>query len=211
VTTYSDWEGAVLKGPDARLSDLEAAVDGSKATYPLLGPDGEVSGLPLDSFDWRVRVVLTAPLDANEVAAMRDSDTDVIETEEIDEQPLSSSVTASRTGSEGRVTVDLNLLRNITEIRRLQEHYSDLKTWVLVSEGRPTDDPEALVGETIRQLTGVLSGCRVLEIRQGAGEAIQSVRARLNVARLMAHESHLRGLPDPIAGAGFFRELTDRI
>ena len=212
MTTYSDWEKAVLKGSEGSpLSDLESSVEGSDATYPLLGSDKEASSQDIARFHWRVRVVAAEASNLDDLAFLRDSETDVIQAKELAEQPLSSSLQAHKDQDEGRVRVDLNLLKNITEIRRLMLQNPDLKTWVLVSDGQSGDDPEALVGETLRQLTGVLSGCQVLEIRQGVEESCQSVRTRVNVARLMAHESFLRDLPDPIAGAGFFQEFAERL
>lgn len=201
-----------MDGSDAsRLSELESPVEGSRATYPLCTAEGEAEESPAEPFDWRVRVVVNENLSDQEKAALVDSETELTEVRNLDEAILPSLLEASRTAQEGRVAVDLRILRNIAEIRRLQVEHSDLKTWVLVSEAQPEADPEALVAETVRQLTGVLSGCRVLEIRQGVGESFKSLWSRLNVARLMAHESSLRGLPDPIRGAEFFEQLGQRL
>jgi hypothetical protein len=212
LTTHSDWEKAVLKGSeDSQLSVLESPVEGSKTTYPLLGSELAPPGHDLARFDWRVRVVVNEPIDVQTMSDLADSEIEVLEAQELAELPLESSLQAFKTEVEGRVKVDLHLLKNITEIRRLKGQNPDLKDWALVCEGHSEEDPEALVGETLRLLTGVLSGCQVLEIRQGEGESLRSVKTRVNIARLMAHESSLQSLPDPIAGAGFFQELTERL
>ena len=143
--------------------------------------------------------------------ALRDSLTEVRLGESVSEEPLQSGIEATRVGDEGRVRVDLSLLRNVAEIRKLRADHPDVKKWVLVTEESVESEPEKLVGETIRVLTGLLGGCGILEIRAAAGEPFSSVWSRHNVARLLAHESQLSEFPDPLAGAGLFRELQKRI
>lgn len=211
MTTRSDWETAVLKSGASKLSELEAPLSEGGPTYPLLGPDDEGAEESAESFPWRVRVVLNGTFDSEQLASLKDPNTEVVEAEDLREERLSSGLEGSRSGDEGRVRVDLKMLKNLTEIRKLRSEHPELRTWVLVSEGAAGEDPETLVGETIRQMTGVLAGCNVLEIRQGEGEPYGSVFSRVNVARLMNHESELCGIEDPIRGAGFFRQLAERL
>lgn len=175
--------------------------------YPLVGRELEADGSPLATYRWRVRVVPDQPLSQEEAALLQDSLCEVAERAERTEELLEAGVSAARTSDEGRISVDLNLLRNVAEIRRLREKYPDISVWTLVSEGHDDEDPERLVGETIRLLTGVLAGCDVSEIRQGKSETFESVWSRVNVARLMAEESQLQELPDPITGAGLFTSV----
>lgn len=208
---FEHWEKKVLKGTEAEnLSQLEAPLPGTDSTYPMLGEDSEL--VPeVDRLTWSTRIVLSEAFSDEQMEALRDSTTEVRLDGSVSEEPLESAVRASRVGGEGRIRVDLSLLRNVAEIRKLRANHPDIKEWVLVTEESVESEPERLVGETIQVLTGLLGGCGTLEIRAQAGEPFSSVWSRQNVARLLAHESRLGEFPDPIAGAGLFRELQKRI
>lgn len=210
MTTRSDWENSVLKSAGASsLSELEVPL-GAESTYPLLGDDAGAAGA-LETFEWRVRLVIRDSFDQEQLSSLKDPGTDVVAWTEQSEQPLSSILQATRHQNEGRIRVDLQILKNLTQIRELRTSKPEIETWVLVSEGADNDDPETLVGETIRILTGILAGCRVLEIRQAEGESYHSLFSRLNVARLLQYESQLNRFSDPVEGAGFFAELAQRL
>ena len=208
---FEGWKKKVLKGTEAEnLSKLEAELPGTDATYPLLVPDSEPNSLP-GHLEWKTRIVLGQAFQEHQMEALRDAFTEVCLGEPADEEPLESCLQASRAGREGRVRVDLSLLKNVAEIRRLRAAHPQIETWVLVTEESVESDPEKLVGETIRVLTGVLGGCSLLEIRRAVDEPFSSIWSRNNVARLLAHESQLQELPDPVAGAGLFQELQRRL
>ena len=209
-----DWQNLVLKGAtESSLSTLESPIPQSGGTYPLLGLEVRSAESDLSSKSWSLHLLLREKFSEDETTALGEF-VDVIE--QVSEPPksdgetLESFLTACRVGKECRVAVDLNLLRNISEIQRLRSQYPDVETWILSSPGQKGDDPEQLVGETIRQLTGVLAGCQILEILQGESESFHSLWARLNVARIMALESDLQKLVDTTSGAGLFSELQAR-
>lgn len=209
MTDFTTWNARVLReSGEEDLDRLEASVPGSHARYPLLGE--ERGGLEEPSqLQWTTRVVLERfPEQGFEPP---DQWLEVVAGKPLRGEHLESLLRVVRVDGEAFVTVDLHLLRNVAEIRRLRETHPDIECWVLVTEESVEADPEKLVGETIRLLTGVLSGCRRLEIRQQSGESLSSVRARLNVARLMHFESGLGQLSDPLPGAGLFEELQRRL
>ena len=208
---FENWAKKVLKGTEAEnLSQMEAPLPGTDTTYPMLGEDARCEAV-VEQLSWTTRIVLAEAFSEAQMEALRDPLTEVRLSESVSEESLESAVRATRVGDEGRVRVDLSLLRNVAEIRKLRADYPDLKEWVLVTEESVDSDPEKLVGETIRILTGLLGGCGVLEIRAGEGEPFSSVWSRHNVARLLAHEAQLGEFPDPVAGAGLFRELQERL
>lgn len=208
---FEKWEKKVLKGSEAeKLSELEAPLLGTDSTYPMLGEDTQPAAV-VERFRWTTRIVLCEAFSEAQMEALRDPLTEVRLGESVSEMPLESAIEATRVGDEGRVRVDLSLLRNVAEIRKLRADHPGVEKWVLVTEESVESDPEKLVGETIRVLTGLLGGCGILEIRAGAGEPFSSVWSRHSVARLLAHESQLSEFPDPLAGAGLFRELQKRI
>ena len=208
---FENWEKRVLKGSEAgSLTELEAPLQGTDSTYPMLGEDTQPAAA-VEKLSWTTRIVLPEAFSEAQMDALRDSLTEVRLGESVSEEPLNSAIEATRVGDEGRVRVDLSLLRNVAEIRKLRADHPDLKKWALVTEESVESDPEKLVGETIRVLTGLLGGCGVLEIRVQKGEPFSSVWSRHNVARLLAHESQMSQFPDPLAGAGLFRELQKRI
>jgi hypothetical protein len=204
--SFESWQSVVSR-------TNEATVNGSQATYPLLGSENDESGVENPRF-WSIRVVLKYDYDGVRRSALEESVAEVLvmsgpgDGEPTERCPSCLDVLL---GHEGRVKVNLEILRNVTEIKRLQAAYPSVERWVLVSDEVTGDDPEMLVGETIRQLTGVLAGCDVLEIQQGDDESFESLWCRLSVARLMATESELQHLPDSLLGAGFFSTLQERL
>lgn len=179
----------------------------NKIEYPLVVPDKECHQDPLPS-RFRLRLVVQKPLSEQETQALEGvelvdalSESEVKAAEILAETPLRVELR----GQEGRIWVDYQILRNIALLHGFRESHEQIRDWVLVSpEGSGPADPEHLVGETVRQMTGVLGGCNVIEIRQGVEEDFSSVWFRLNVGRLMESESDLQGLPDPTVGAGLF-------
>ena len=199
MSSRSDWEA--LAGADSLIKD----------GYPILGEEQALGEGTLPLRGWRVRVVLREPLDKERLTALSEGVAEVLVAPASGEsEPLPSSLSVRRAGGEARVEADLQMLRNVAEIRRLQTSHPDITTWVLVTNGAGEEDPETLVGETLRQLTGVLSGCQVIEIVQAAEESFSSVWHRVNVSRLLAHESELGQFPDPLAGAGLFAALSSQ-
>lgn len=211
MTDISEWE-ALLGGPSNRtVAELEKSVCDSTANYPLLGTEGQPTR-PGEPLSWTVRVVLNEKLEENQMKALEDLVGEiVISSDGLAGDQLDSFLETFVTGNECRVATDLNLLRNVAEIKRLQGRHPKIETWVLATTGLEEDDPEHLVGETIRQLTGLLAGCAVLEVRQIPGEDFRSVWHRINVSRLLALESELKNCPEPLDGAGLFSELETRI
>lgn len=204
MSDRSGWEKSV--GTQA-----EASVTGSTAHYPLLG-DERLDETESPSKGWWVKVLVRESYSESERSALSEG---VGSLEDYADRPegqkMESLLPVSLIGDEARVEVDLQVLRNIAEIRRLKAARPDILRWTLVCEGKAGDDPEVLVGETLRQLTGVLAGCDTLEIVQGVGEPFNGLWSRVNVARLMASEGELGQAPDALSGSGFFAELQSRL
>lgn len=208
VTERSDWERAIGDSREAKVQAVEA-------TYPLLG-DERPTEIALEPKSWRLVVIYRDDLSEDELTSLRDGVDHLARLcEEGEEQGegerLQSFLPGLLTEEGARFEVDLQMLRNIAEIRRLKGIHSGVREWTLVCRGQAGDDPEVLVGETLRQLTGVLAGCDCLEIVQGEGESFNSFWSRVNVARLMATESELAPAPDALSGSGFFAELGNRL
>lgn len=214
--TFSEWQAAVLSNSGAGdLLSMEKRLPGAKQTYPLLVeetiPTAEAS---LQPHRWSIRVVTTFPYDGEKKEALLDGGVQMVDVGQESRQDFESaeSCLELRIGrSQARLKVDLNILRNISEIKRMRTRHPEIHSWILVCEYSETDEPEALVAETIRQMTGVLAGCEVIEIRQGERESFQSLWGRLNVARLLMFEGELERAPDAVAGASFFTELSGRL
>lgn len=207
------WQETVLKSAGlSSLQELEAPLPGGDQTYPLLGGEESVSTDLREEFTWRVRVVLVDEPDSEYGKVFREAAQEVrVGTSLEVGEPLSSCLKVTRFEDTAEIQVDLLLLRNLAEIRRLKAAHPDVREWTLVSEGERDDDPERLVGETLRQVTGVVGGCRVIEIRQGEKESLHGVWERVCVAKLLATEADLFTLPDVLAGAGFFSTLAARL
>lgn len=206
MTSRADWEKMLGAAEEAEIQGVEA-------TYPLLGDERpeDVVGTPKR---WRLAVVYRDEFSDHELTSLEDGVDRVVRMSsntKAQGDRLRSFLTAYAAESEGRVEVDLQMLRNIAEIRRLRSAYPELTEWTLVCPGEAGDDPEVLVGETLRQLTGVLAGCDCLEIVQGEGESFNALWGRINVARLMATEGELASAPDALSGSGFFAELEARL
>lgn len=216
MSDFDKWRDTVLTAAGVeKLEDLEAPLPGSDKTYPILVADVDVQPQPTEKADrWGVRVVLSEPLGEEAMEALRESTAEVVVRTgppDTEEAPVEGPLSVTYSGGEARVVVDLNLLRNVAELRRLRESSDGSLRWILVSNGLQSEDPENLVSETIRQLTGVLGGCDLLEIHQGVDETFTSLWSRVNVARIMEFEAELQGTADPITGAGLFRELQLRL
>lgn len=178
--------------------------------YPLLGEE-ESGGQAQQPKSWTVRLLLARRYDEAQMAALS-QDVDEVRFESAEQgTPLSSHLTVQQVGSEARVWTDLSLLKGVAEIRRLRNLHPEIKEWTLVSPPAPSDDPEALVGETIRQLTGLLAGCDVIEIQQGENEGFSTLWGRLGTARLLATEAELSEVPDTVTGSGFFSQMVEKL
>lgn len=203
MSSEAAWKESVKEVPEKPLP-------GTQATYPLLG-DERSDEPSTGERNWSVRLVLREEYSGEALQALSEDTQEVFtETPEVGEE-LPSVLRAEKAGAAARVWPDLNLLRNVAEIQRLKATNPQIDEWILVCPGEAGDDPEVLVGETIRQLTGVLAGFDVLEIRQGEGESFTSLWGRLNVARLMATEAELQSCSDPTSGAGLFAILRERL
>lgn len=205
----SDREAWLKKAGDVAESPVPGA---ESATYPLLGEElaeQAASSQPV----WKVRVVVRQDFSPELREALSQGVDEVLDAAAVPAggEALKSVLEVKVRQGQARVVADLALLRNVAEIRRLRARYSDIDTWILMSEGQSGDDPEVLVGETLKQLAGVLGGCHIVEIRQGEGESFNALWGRLNVARLMATEGELDGIPDPVSGSGLFAELEARL
>ncbi|HIB66320.1 MAG TPA: hypothetical protein EYO33_14695 [Phycisphaerales bacterium] len=199
MSLRSDWEN--LAGADELVKD----------GYPILGEEQAVGGESLSQKTWKVRVVLRESLDEERLTALSEGVAQVLVAPSSGEtESLKSCLRVRKEGSEARIEADLQMLRNMAEIQRLQTAHPEVATWVLVTNGSPENDPETLVGETLKQLTGVLAGCQVIEIVQAPGESFSSLWHRVNVSRLLSHESELGDFPDPLAGAGLFSALASQ-
>lgn len=211
---YEQWKREVVGAQGGELSQHESSLGPTDATYPLLGLE-DIAGLEpaRASLSWRVRIASDEEFESSQLLALQEFGTEIVASSSLMDESgtLTSYLRVAKRGHEALVRVDLNILKNIAEIRRLKALHTEFDSWVLLSEGTAQDDPEQLVGETLRQLTGLLAGCEILEIHRAPGESFQSVWGRLNVSRLLALESALQELSDPIAGAGFFAQLQDRI
>lgn len=205
----SDREAWLKKAGDVTESPVPGT---ASATYPLLGqeiPDQPARPQPV----WKVRVVVREDFSPELREALSLGVDEVLDATAVPAggEPLKSVLEVNARQGQARVVADLALLRNVAEIRRLRAQHAHIDTWILMSEGQPGDDPEVLVGETLKQLAGVLGGCHIVEIRQGEGESFNALWGRLNVARLMATEGELDGIPDPVSGSGLFTELEARL
>lgn len=208
-----EWTDLVLKGTaDGSLSKMEAPIPGGTGTYPLLGVEDRSSSFVTSPNTWSLRLVVRENFSEEQLSALCEfTDSFARFEEKTGSESIDSFLEVERVNTECYLKVDLNLLRNISEIKRLQGLHPEIETWVLKCCGQENDDPEELVGETIRQLTGVLANCQIIEIEQGLGEGFHSLWARLNVARIMALESDLQALSNPCQGAGLFSELQNRL
>ena len=215
MSTREQWEKRVLSDSEStKLKDLERSVEGRGHTYPLLGRAISATSAPMEPPDWGVRISLLEAFDEHKMLALNENVTELKFGEPsplAKKSSLSTFLDATLVDKEAFVGVDLNLLRNIAEIRRLQQEHPEVEYWTLFTTGATGEDPERLIGETIRQLTAVLSGCHTIELRQAKGESFQSLWGRLNVSRLMAEESGLAEKSDFVSGAGFFHELEERL
>ncbi len=198
MTSREEWLAAV--GEDQRRD----------RSYPLLGSELDPRDLQAEPTAWVLRVVLAQAYDGDRRRALDDSMAEVIEESVVGPGvALESFLDVSVNEAEARVCVDLEILRNVAEIARLKAAHPEVEAWVLVSAEDGGDDPETLVSETIRQLTGVLSGCDAIEIRQADQESFESLWSRLSVGHLLATEAELGSLPNPVQGAGFFSEILN--
>lgn len=216
IEAFERWKREVVGagGGELQAHELSLGLRGSTYTYPLLGEeDVEGPERSQNSLSWRVRIVSAEDFEDSQLVALREFGTEIVSASSLEKEggSLASFLKVAKRGREAVIRVDLNMLKNISEIRRLKIAHPEIESWVLLTEGVAQDDPERLVGETLCQLTGLLAGCEILEIQHAAGESFQSVWGRLNVSRLLALESDLQDLPDPIVGAGFFKQLQDRL
>lgn len=210
MTDFTSWQNKIVPEGQSLLS-LERPVEGTSTTYPLLSSVSQLAETT-ERRTWSVRVVLNSALSESKMTALAESVEDVrVRSSEPEDEVLESLLRVEKRGAEARIWTDLLMLRNLAEIQRLQSCHPEIEIWTLVTVGSSDEDPEHLVGETIRQLTGVLAGCRFLELRQGVGESFQSLWGRVNVSRLMASEGELQALQDPLSGTPFFEELRDRL
>ena len=189
---------------------LEATKSVETGDYPLLGQElSEAKSSP--TLNWGIRLILSQPYEGERLAALSEDVAEVSFSLPEEGAKIESSVLAHRVGQEIRVQPDLKLLANIAEIRRLRSVHQDIETWTLVSAPAESDDPEALVGESIRLLTGLLGGCNILELQQGQEESFSTFWGRLGAARLLATEAELTQVPDTLSGAGLFHDLEKNL
>lgn len=203
-----------MRGTEGDLGKLEHPIEGSDQTYPLIGSGSTDEVRQPQARSWSVRAVLHTEYRAEEMSVLRDSVAQILKADDLvreDAEYLPSHLKAEKRGTEGRVWPDQNFLRTIAEVRRLKAQFTELESWTAVSEGSLREDPENLVGETLRQLSAVLAGCHSLEFVQAKDESFQSFWSRLSVSFLMAAEADLQAFEDPISGASFFSDLVERL
>lgn len=225
MSSYQDWQDAVVKAAGVEsLESLEKDVSQVEGVrYPLLAE--AVSGSAHGVADWKLRLALCQEFEESRMGALSEDVDQLLWVGEGDgpspefldlakEEPAELSFLPCWTRQVGRdpelaVVLDLQVLRNTAELRRLKRTNPSL---AVVGPTRPPgQETESLVEDTLVYLTGILAGATVLEVRQAPGETWESLWSRLNILRILKWESGLQGLPSVCEGSGFFAELEERL
>ena len=129
------WEEKVLQASGkSSLKELERPVDGRKHGYPLLGDFKGSSPKSRDIPPLAVSLVFTESFDEDKMIVLKESVAEwtmKVPCPPADSFSSSSLLDLRVTKGEASFCVDLHLLRNVAEIRRLQLEHPDIEKWTL--------------------------------------------------------------------------------